>query len=142
MAGAAVDVFTAGMSLGAAALTGAAIGGLWQGIDRVGQRVLGRLRGWRELTVHDAVLRLLAVRAQTLVQALERRGHAAREPVSVSAQDEAGQTQADSILRDGALPEALIQARAQPSWCTMSEAYADGPDREAAVRELAQVLVT
>src|SRR5690606_9794216 len=40
MAGATVDMFTAGISLGAATLLGAAAGGLWQGADKLGRRLL------------------------------------------------------------------------------------------------------
>src|SRR5690606_23426994 len=85
MAGATLDMFTAGISLGAATLLGAAAGGLWQGADKLGKRLLGRLRGFQELTVDDAVLRLLAMRALALIAALERRGHAAQGPIEIEA---------------------------------------------------------
>jgi len=134
MAGATLDAFTAGLSLGTATLLGAAAGGLWQGADRLGQRVLGRIRGWRELTVDDAVLRLLALRQQALMHALERRGHAARDPMRP-------QPPADEALRKGPLPEALSEARSQPSWSTLSEHYADSPRREAVARALAERLL-
>src|SRR3546814_10189983 len=62
MAGATLDAFTAGLSLGTATLLGAAAGGLWQGADKLGKRVLGRLKGYQEISVDDAVLRLLSVR--------------------------------------------------------------------------------
>ena len=62
MAGAAVDLFSAGLSLGTGMLIGAAAGGLWQGVEKLGKRVAGKLRGWREISVDDAVLRLLALR--------------------------------------------------------------------------------
>src|SRR6185312_12732011 len=80
MAGATMDIFTAGLSLGAATLIGAAAGGLWQGADKLGKRVLGRLKGYQELSVDDPVLRLLAIRQTALMHALERRGHAAQAP--------------------------------------------------------------
>src|SRR3546814_7733105 len=62
MAGATLDAFTAGLSLGTATLLGAAAGGLWQGADKLGKRMLGKLKGYQELSVDDAVLRLLALR--------------------------------------------------------------------------------
>src|SRR3546814_2704615 len=74
VAGVTVDIFTAGLSMGAAALTGAAVGGLWQGAEHLGKRIMGRLRGWRELSVDDAVLQLLEIRQMSLIQALEQRG--------------------------------------------------------------------
>jgi hypothetical protein len=134
MAGATLDAFTAGISLGAATLLGAAAGGLWQGVDRLGQRVLGRLRGWRELTVDDPVLRLLALRQQALIRALERRGHAARDPLRLT-------PPADAALRSAPLPEALSEARGQPSWSALSQQHAGSPRREAALRALARQLL-
>ncbi|WP_413817063.1 DUF3482 domain-containing protein [Pusillimonas sp.] len=85
MAGVTVDLFTAGLSLGAAALVGAMAGGLWQGANRLGKRVMGRVQGYREITVDDAVLRLLALRQLALVDALQRRGHAAQSPIVIDA---------------------------------------------------------
>src|SRR5690606_5894004 len=82
-AGAAVDLATGGMSLGAGTLVGAAVGGLWQTAGRYGNRLMGRLKGERELTVDDAVLRLLALRQRWLVAALEARGHAAQQPLAL-----------------------------------------------------------
>src|SRR5690606_5800453 len=81
MAGVTVDLFTGGLSLGAAALVGAMAGGLWQGADRLGKRLVGRMQGYRELTIDDPVLRLLALRQLALIEALQRRGHAARAPI-------------------------------------------------------------
>src|SRR5699024_47610 len=80
MAGATLDAFTAGISLGSATLLGAAAGGLWQGADKWGKRLLGRLKGFQELSVDDNVLRVLIVRQLALVTALEHRGHAAQNP--------------------------------------------------------------
>src|SRR3546814_6563305 len=80
VAGVTVDIFTAGLSMGAAALTGAAVGGLWQGAEHLGKRIMGRLRGWRELSVDDAVLKLLQIGQMSLIQAREQRGHAAQNP--------------------------------------------------------------
>src|SRR3546814_19537746 len=86
MAGATLDAVTAGLSLGTATLLGAAAGGLWQGADKLGKRVLGRLKGYQEISVDDAVLRLLAVRQLALVHALERRGHAAQTPIAMASE--------------------------------------------------------
>ena len=87
MAGAAVDLFSAGLSLGTGMLIGAAAGGLWQGVEKLGKRVAGKLRGWREISVDDAVLRLLALRQRELIAALEHRGHAARTPIRIVPHD-------------------------------------------------------
>lgn len=133
MAGAAVDLMLAGISLGTAALIGAAAGGMWQGVERFGKRLGGKLRGHRELSVDDAVLRLLAVRQRSLLQALERRGHAAREPVRLDS------TEKDP-WRDAGLPEEIKEARSRPEWCGMTDGYQDSARRAAIVDKLAQRL--
>ncbi|MEI2415506.1 GTPase/DUF3482 domain-containing protein [Orrella sp. JC864] len=134
MAGAAVDVMLAGLSLGTGMLVGAAAGGLWQGGERWGKRLLGRLRGRQELSVGDDVLRLLAVRQCLLADALERRGHAARDPVTLQG------TGADS-LRRGPLPSPLRDARGQPHWSACGDDYQPGSAREQAIGLLAQALL-
>ncbi len=133
-AGAAVDLFTGGLSLGAGTLVGATVGGVWQSAERFGQRLLGKLRGWRELTVDDGILRLLALRQQLLVRALEQRGHAAWQPVQLG-------SAVDDELRRAPLPDELLEARSQPEWSSMAAHHEDTPRRQAAVRLLAQRLV-
>src|SRR5690606_12318955 len=105
MAGAAVDVFTAGLSLGTAALIGGVLGSVWQGTDKLGKRLYGRLQGYHEITVEDSILRLLAIRAHQLIRALELRGHADMAPVQISMQA------AQDELTEQALPEQLQEAR-------------------------------
>ena len=133
MAGAAVDLFSAGLSLGTGMLIGAAAGGLWQGVEKLGKRVAGKLRGWREISVDDAVLRLLALRQRQLIEALERRGHAAREPLRLDHPE-------DEAWRKGPLPEALKEARSRPEWSALGEHYEDSDRRKRVVRELAKTL--
>lgn len=131
MAGAAVDLLSAGLSLGTGMLIGAAAGGLWQGVEKLGKRVAGKLRGWREISVDDAVLRLLALRQRQLIDALERRGHAARAPLRLDHHD-------DETLRRGPLPEALKEARSRPEWSALAKGHEDSERRKQAVRELAK----
>ncbi|NYT84462.1 GTPase/DUF3482 domain-containing protein [Pollutimonas harenae] len=124
MAGATLDAFTAGLSLGTATLLGAAAGGLWQGADKLGKRVLGRLKGYQEISADDAVLRLLAVRQLALVHALERRGHAAQTPIELAAEDTTMRT-----WQRGNLPDELQEARSQPQWSSLSDDYQPGARR-------------
>jgi hypothetical protein len=133
MAGAAIDLLTGGISLGAATLTGAAAGGLWQGFEKLGKRVAGKLRGWRELTAEDSVLRLLGLRQRLLIQSLERRGHAATQPVVLD-------QPADDLWRKGPLPAELKEARSRPEWSAMLPGYVDDARRKRAVRAIAQDL--
>ncbi|QXH46459.1 GTPase/DUF3482 domain-containing protein [Pseudomonas xanthosomatis] len=112
-AGAGVDLLVGGLTLGAAALAGAIAGGAVQTARNYGSRLLGKLKGKRELTVDDTVLRLLALRQQQLMVALEGRGHAAQDSIRLGALDE-------KAWREGKLPEALGKARAHPQWSTLN----------------------
>lgn len=131
MAGAAIDVFTGGLSLGAAALVGGVAGGLWQGAEKIGKRLLGKIQGYEELGVDDAVIRLLGLRGLQLIDALEHRGHAAQDVVNLE-QSTIKQWQ------EGKLPEALEQARAHPEWSRMGEHFDDDSARKKAVQSLEQ----
>lgn len=133
MAGAAVDLLSAGLSLGTGMLIGAAAGGLWQGVERYGRRLAGKLRGYRELSVDDAVLRLLALRARQLIGGLERRGHAAREPMRLDAAS-------DDAWRKGPLPAPLKEARGRPEWSALAQGHEDDERRKQCVAALARVL--
>jgi len=150
-AGATIDLLLAGTSLGAAALAGAAAGGVWQSAGRFGKRLAGKLRGYREVSVDDAVLRLLAIRQLALIDALERRGHAAREPLrlappgaSASPSGKASGKE-DARWRSAALPAELKEARSRPEWSSLG-ASSDGAHarierRAAAVRTLSRQLL-
>ncbi|MEN1834566.1 GTPase/DUF3482 domain-containing protein [Pseudomonas lijiangensis] len=112
-AGAGVDLLVGGITLGAAALAGAIAGGALQTARSYGGRLLGKLKGQRELTVDDAVLRLLALRQQHLLQALDVRGHAAMDSIEVSEPQ-------DKAWREGKLPDAVRKARAHPQWSSLN----------------------
>lgn len=129
-AGAGIDLMVGGITLGAAALLGAIAGGGAQTARHYGNRLLGKLKGQRELTVDDAVLRLLALRQQQLLAALNSRGHAAQQAIRLDAE-----TGPD--WREGRLPEALQRARAHPEWSSLNpEARLELRDRQEAVDSL------
>ncbi|MGB3288435.1 MAG: GTPase/DUF3482 domain-containing protein [Burkholderiaceae bacterium] len=140
MAGATLDAFTAGLSLGTATLLGAAAGGLWQGADKLGKRVLGKLKGYQEISVDDAVLRLLALRQLALLQALETRGHAAQKPIELDTQAAPQSGNEAEDWRRAALPDELLEARSQPQWSTLAEDYQAGGRRRDALRSLTRKL--
>ncbi|WP_017938503.1 DUF3482 domain-containing protein [Zestomonas thermotolerans] len=130
-AGAGLDLLVGGLSLGAATLLGALAGGGAQTARHYGQRLLGKLKGQRELTVDDAVLRLLALRQRQLLQALEARGHAALEAIRLDCPQ-------DREWREGRLPEALRKARAHPEWSALNPGARLGdPERQALLDALA-----
>ena len=112
-AGAGVDLLVGGVTLGLAALAGAIAGGALQATRGYGSRLLGKLKGQRELTVDDNVLRLLALRQRQLLLALDARGHAAMGSIEVA-------TPQDKTWREGKLPEALSKARAHPQWSSLN----------------------
>lgn len=133
-AGAGVDLLVGGLTLGAAAAIGALAGGAWQTVGHYGQRLLGKLRGHRELTVDDGILRLLALRQMELLRALELRGHAAFEAIRVDAPE-------DEQWRQGKLPAALGKARAHPEWSSLNPgAELEQAERQAELERLAAEL--
>jgi hypothetical protein len=113
-AGAGIDLLVGGLTLGLATIAGAVAGGALQTMRGYGGRLMGKLKGQRELTVDDNVLRLLALRQQQLLAVLTRRGHAAFERIEVGLPAE--QTQ----WREGKLPESLKKARAHPQWSSLN----------------------
>jgi hypothetical protein len=131
-AGAGVDLLVGGITLGAAALVGALAGGALQTARSYGSRLLGKLKGQRELTVDDAVLRLLALRQRQLLQALNVRGHAAMERIQLDGPQ-------DKTWREGKLPEALRKARAHPQWSSLNPQSKLGQaERQEQISELAR----
>eukprot|EP01132_Coremiostelium_polycephalum_P022018 gene22018-26129_t len=133
-AGAGVDLLVGGLTLGAAALAGAIAGGALQTARSYGSRLLGKIKGQRELTVDDSVLRLLALRQRQLLKALNLRGHAAIHSIKVD-------TPQDKTWREGKLPEALNKARAHPQWSSLNpHPKLSQAERQEQVEALAQRL--
>lgn len=134
-AGAGVDLLVGGITLGAAALVGAIAGGALQTARSYGGRLMGKLKGQRELTVDDAVLRLLALRQRLLLQALEVRGHAAMESIKLTAPQ-------DKTWREDKLPEALHKARAHPQWSSLNPgAKLNQTERQEQIEALANTVL-
>ncbi|MCF7534174.1 GTPase/DUF3482 domain-containing protein [Pseudomonas petrae] len=134
-AGAGVDLLVGGITLGAAAVVGAIAGGALQTARSYGGRLMDKLKGQRELTVDDAVLRLLALRQRQLLQALEVRGHAAMESIKLT-------EPLDKTWREGKLPEALHKARAHPQWSSLNPgAKLNQSERQEQVEALAKTVL-
>lgn len=124
MAGATLDMLTGGLSLGAATLLGAAIGGVWQGANQWGKRLMGRLAGNMEMTVDDAVLHLLGLRQLALVRALECRGHAAMRPIEDDLMAQ--------VVATAQAPAAGADAAAGPDAAPAADDRAHGPGTDGA----------
>lgn len=134
-AGAGIDLLVGGLTLGAATAIGALAGGAWQTVGHYGQRLLGKLKGQRELSVDDSVLRLLALRQRLLLAALQARGHAAQEAIRVASPE-------DKQWRQGTLPDALRKARAHPEWSSLNgHKPVQKSERQEQVTKLAEQLL-
>lgn len=134
-AGAGVDLMVGGVTLGAAALVGAIAGGALSTARSYGGRLIGKFKGRRELTVDDAVLRLLALRQRHLLLALGVRGHAALHSIELT-------TPQDKTWRKGKIPEPLSRARAHPQWSTLNpQPKPNQAERQEAIDELADVVL-
>jgi hypothetical protein len=131
--GATADVLSAGLSLGSGMLAGALIGGMWQTIDRWGHRALGQIRGFKELTVDQQILQLLALRQLQLIERLEHRGHAAIQPVRLS-------DSAQPTFDQQAFARSIAVARIHPEWSCFDEHFTESPARLRAIQSLAQTL--
>ncbi len=114
--GVGIDLLVGGITLGAAAALGALIGGSAQTLRSYGARLKGKLKGQRELTVDDSVLRLLALRQRQLLRALDARGHAAQQRIEVNLPQ-------DDSWRQAPLPDALTKARAHPEWSSLNPTH-------------------
>jgi Domain of unknown function (DUF3482)/50S ribosome-binding GTPase len=139
IAGLAIDAITGGLSLGAAAVLGATLGALWSSFESHGRRIADVFRGYTELRVQEATLKLLAARELDLTQALLRRGHASQDKLRLKAEDESKRTQWAS----GPLPDVLLEARVHPEWSRLSTGSTPtGAARSQAPARLADVFMS
>ncbi len=116
LAGLAVDAMLGGITLGAAALTGAVIGGLSGAVSSHGKEVLDGLRGYTELRVEDHTLELLARRQLRLAHALLRRGHASQDRIRLSELE----AQHDLAPHISDLQRHLREARHRQAWSRLA----------------------
>jgi hypothetical protein len=133
IAGAVADVLSAGLTLGTGMLIGAAAGGAALGVGRFGTRMLGHIRGFRELTVADEILQFVRLRQGQLLEALERRGHASVAKIDVA---EKTISIKDSLTP---LPKPLRSARAHPEWSTVGGRFQDTQARQKAILALVEL---
>jgi len=133
-AGAAVDVATGGLSLGAGTLIGALAAGGVTGAWLLRRDIGDRLRGRIGVMADDAALTTLAARAFALLDALAQRGHAAQAPVEI----------AQKLPRpwpDRGLPGALLKARLNPRVSTLNRGdNADAETRHRLAEEVDRTL--
>lgn len=126
-AGAAIDVGTGGLSLGAGTVTGAALGAGAGLVRGAGSRLVAKLRGRERLQVDDAVLRLVMARSLELLSALIRRGHG--NPNRIRAR-------IGRALDRRRLPRSVRRARHHPRWSALNGGDVSS-SRSTALAELA-----
>ena len=92
--------------------------------------LLRQRRGERQRLADIALLiGLLGLRQLQLLSALQRRGHAAQQPLQVQVEP--------AHWQQGKLPAALQQARAHPQWCSLDTPFNPAqPRRQAALQQL------
>ncbi|MEE2680889.1 MAG: DUF3482 domain-containing protein [Planctomycetota bacterium] len=124
--GAAIDLAVGGMSLGAASLLGAIVGGTLGTTASQSRRLVRKVRGANDLHVGDVVLQLLLARSLDLILSLMRRGHAHVESVSIAPR-----------TLDGVFTREILQllkrARSHPSWSGVGRSPNQGSDRQRSV---------
>lgn len=139
-AGLGIDLMVGGMTLGAAALTGALLGGGLQTLRHYGGDLLGKLTGEKALRIDDTIIAALATRQLDLVAALERRGHAAQQKLARAQLASLQSSGEASVFTVGELPSPIRMARSQVSWGGESERMLDHAPKQQAAATLASIL--
>lgn len=136
-AGAGIDVFMLGTTLGGATVLGAAIGGMWQSWQNAGKRLRDKARGYRQLTIESSILELLCARQQSLALHLERRAHANDELYDIT----------ESVSLADGIKQTLDKVRAYPNWSSLNQSTAERfltnsqqPEREEFANKLSDQL--
>ena len=128
--GAALDLAVGGLSLGAAALIGAVVGGTLGSGASQSRRWIRRARGANDLHVDDTVLRLLFARSVDLVLSLMSRGHAHVESVRIQKRSLDSEFGKDVIVELG-------RARSNPAWSGVGRSPTHNTARRRQVERLA-----
>ncbi|MCW8994460.1 MAG: GTPase/DUF3482 domain-containing protein [Psychromonas sp.] len=134
--GVAIDLMTAGMTLGAAAITGGIAGALWGVKQRYYDEIQAKIRGSRYICLNEVTLQVLWVRQMKLLELLQQRGHASLEKIKMS-----------EALPGQALPKAwfgwLKSCRQHPEWSQLNNQNneLDNPKRGKLIDEICAFMV-
>ncbi|MHA1565288.1 MAG: GTPase/DUF3482 domain-containing protein [Alphaproteobacteria bacterium] len=131
-AGLAIDLMTGGLTLGAAALTGAAVGFAIDSARRYGGRLIALATGIADMAVDEPTLKLIIDRETALTAALFHRGHGAQAPIAAAPYD--GAPLADRLAG------LIHQARRHPNWSSLAANPKQPPPRAAVVTEIANAI--
>lgn len=108
--GMAVDVMTAGLTLGLPTLVGLVTGGMLGAQRMLRHLYLQKVRHATLIALDDDVLRLIATRNLQLIARLESRGHGDTDSDAIDGQH--------SLAFKGKIPTPLLIARDHPRWST------------------------
>ena len=136
--GVAVDLVAAGMTLGAAAAVGGFAGVLWGVKQRYYDEMQAKIKGHRYLCADNITLEILWRRQLSLLSALQKRGHASINKVSLKGKG----TVATSLPNSWA--KWLKRARQHPQWSPLNDS--DQPlladKKKQLINEIADYLAT
>ena len=132
--GAGIDVFTGGLSLGAASALGALAGVTWSAGRRFRNELANLVTGRRFICADDDTLKVLFLRQRLLYDSLQHRGHATQRQLDLASG------------AAGTLPDHwdqwLKQARQHPEWSALNAGEDSEPSRarERLVADIARSL--
>ncbi len=113
--GVAIDLVTAGMTLGAAAVTGGIVGALWGVKLRYYDEIQAKIKGSRYICLNDVTLQVLWLRQIKLLELLQKRGHASFDKIDY---------QVSLHKQKNALPKNwskwLRKLRNHPNWSSLN----------------------
>ena len=116
--GVAIDLATAGMTLGAAAVTGGIAGALWGVKQRYYDEIQAKIRGARYICLNDLTLQVLWLRQIKLLALLQKRGHASFAKIDY-------QVAHSEHELPGNWGKWLRQLRRHPNWSSLNQNGAD-----------------
>ncbi|SBS35880.1 GTPase Der [Marinomonas spartinae] len=114
--GAGVDVMTGGLSLGAATSLGAILGASWQTGRHYKDTLKSKFTKRHYLCADSATLSLLCLRGLALIAHLDQRGHASQRAFTLNKQDDNDTNK--TIIN--AIKPLWKKARQHPEWATQS----------------------
>lgn len=124
--GLSIDVFTGGLSMGAASLLGAAAGAIYA----QGRNLVDMIRGHQKLRIDDNTIGMLALRQSQLAFALLSRGHASQSEISLNQKSAA-------IIDVDDFPQVLVNARVRKDWSHLNDSFKESAKRDEAIEEMA-----
>ena len=119
--GVAIDLVTAGMTLGAAAITGGIAGALWGVKQRYYDEIQAKVRGCRYICLNDVTLQVLWLRQMKLLALLQKRGHASFTKIDYQVAEPVNELPQD-------WSKWLRKLRSHPNWSSLSLNAADLED--------------